>query len=87
MLQFSEYTIYGDGDVENTDGERSDLLESYSNSLSYRINWDEFGDDADLVAVVKVYDDKCSGTLLPDERVVCMWLDDTDWKTGKNNLY
>ena len=87
MLEFSEYTIYGDGDVDWTDGETNETLESYCKSLSYRIDWDAYSEEDDMVCIVQVNQDICSGALFPGEEIKGMWLDEEDWKTGKNNTW
>ncbi len=87
MLEFSEYTIYGDNDLEHTDGTTDTTLEKYCRSLSYRIDWDNFTEEDDMVAVIRVNDNECTGALLPGETSRGMWLDRDEWKTGKNTTY
>ena len=88
MLEFSEYTIYGDNSVMLTDGFSNSTLEDYCKSLSLRINWWEFPPEDDMVAIVRLEEDgEFHGALFPGERIISMWLDDNEWKTGKNTTY
>ena len=58
MLEFSEYTVYGDNDLEHTDGDKNPTLEEYCKSLSLRINWQEFPPEDDMVAIIRVSNSK-----------------------------
>ena len=90
MLEHSEYTIYGDGDVSHTDGEPNDTLARYCDSLSYRVDWDfyaEEDEENDTVVVVRVLDDQCIGEIFPGEGVKSLWLPESEWKTGENRTW
>lgn len=87
MIEFSEYTIYGDEDVMLTDGFSNNTLKEYCKSLSLRINWQEFPPEDDMVAIIRVENGEIIGGIFPGERCISMWLEQEEWKTGKNITY